>query len=60
MRSRPSTSFRVVATLTLDIPEEVFASIRSKCAMEWPEDYSMRQYCEKQQFDSYRELERGS
>ncbi len=43
-----------------DIPEEVFAGIRNKCAVEWPEDYNMRRYCEKQQLDSYRELEGGS
>ena len=41
-----------------DIPEEVFAGIRSKCAADWPEDYNMRLYCEKQQLDSYRDLER--
>ncbi len=42
-----------------DIPEGVFAGIRNKCADEWPEDFNMRRYCEKQQFDSYRELEGG-
>ncbi len=43
-----------------DIPEQVFAEVRSKCAAEWPDDYNMRQYCEKQQFDAYRELEQES
>jgi hypothetical protein len=43
-----------------DVPEDVFAEIRSKCAADWPEDYNMRRYCEEQQFASYRELQGGS
>ena len=31
-----------------DIPEEVFDGIRNKCAVDWPEDYNMRRYCEQQ------------
>lgn len=40
----------------LDIPEDVFQTIRRKCAREWPDDFSMRQYSEEQQIAAYRSL----
>lgn len=43
-----------------DVPADVFAEVRARCAEEWPDDYSMRAYSEQRQFDAYRELERDS
>lgn len=34
------------------------AIIGSKCAGEWPDDFSMRNYCEEQQLKALRELQR--
>ncbi len=39
-----------------DVPEEVFAGIRSSCALEWPDDYKMRAYCETEQLEGYRKV----
>jgi len=35
------------------------AVIRAHCAREWPDDYSMRAYCEKQQNEAVRTLQGG-
>ncbi len=32
------------------------ASIRTKCAKEWPDDFAMRKYCENKQYDGLRAL----
>lgn len=34
------------------------AMIRSKCSSEWPDDFRMRDYCEKKQIEALRELNR--
>lgn len=39
-----------------DIPDEVFARIRSKAAAEWPNDYDMRLDTEEKQVAAYRRL----
>ena len=37
-----------------DIPAAVLETIRGKCAEDWPDDYRMRAFCEKQQFEGDR------
>ena len=34
------------------------AVIRAKCTKEWPDDFSMRNYCEEKQLDAFRKLNR--
>ena len=50
--------------LSLGAPSEVdssaFRVIRGKCAEDWPRDFRMREYCEKQQYDGYRALNASS
>jgi hypothetical protein len=41
-----------------DISQENFASARRRCAAEWPNDFSMRAYCEQKQYVGIRELKR--
>jgi Cys-tRNA synthase (O-phospho-L-seryl-tRNA:Cys-tRNA synthase) len=35
-----------------------YATIRKKCTDEWGADYKMRDYCEENQVEAYRELNR--
>ena len=37
-----------------DVPADVFASIRTRATREYPGDYQMRRYIEKQQIEAYR------
>jgi len=36
--------------------ETAAAMIRARCAAKWPDDYSMRKYCEDQQYEALRAL----
>jgi TPR repeat protein len=40
-------------------PQDQFAMIRRKCANEWPTDFQMRAYCEKQQREAIQTLSTG-
>jgi hypothetical protein len=42
-----------------DISQELFAGIRKACADHWFDDYRMRAYCERLQFDAIRTLRGG-
>jgi hypothetical protein len=46
------------ARTTLELPSQTIASAaaRSKCAKEWPDDFSMRAYCENQQREALAKL----
>jgi hypothetical protein len=39
-----------------DISQELFVVVRKKCIKEWPDDFSVREYCERKQFDAIRKL----
>jgi hypothetical protein len=39
-----------------DISRENFATIRPDCAAEWQDNFRMRAYCERRQFDGIRTL----
>ena len=55
----PSTATPSLGTQSaVMIPEvaEATPRIRSKCAADWPDDFEMRAYCGKQQFDALEKL----
>ena len=39
-----------------DIPQELFAQVRTACAYRWQDDFEMRLWCEKKQFEAIRKL----
>lgn len=39
-----------------DIPQELFVIVRRHCTQEWPEDFDMRAFCERKQFEGIRKL----
>jgi hypothetical protein len=38
------------------VTEKEFATLRTKCAQEWSDDYQMRNYCEEKQIEALRKL----
>jgi len=40
----------------LDIPQDIFAAVRVRCAKRYPDDYTMRVGCENNQFTAVRIL----
>jgi hypothetical protein len=39
-----------------DISQELFVVVRKKCIKDWPDDFSVREYGERKQFDAIRRL----
>jgi hypothetical protein len=39
-----------------DISQELFATVRAQCVVRWRDDFDMRAYCERKQFDAIRRL----
>lgn len=48
------------ANVSLDLPADWQATAQAQCAMEWPADYNMRNYCVQQQNEGAQTLANGS